>query len=38
MKRSMKWVLCVLVVVSVFAVPLLTASSVSADSLSEAIS
>lgn len=38
MEKSMKWILCVLLVVSIFAVPLLTASSVSADSLSEAIS
>ena len=34
----MKWILCVLLVFSIFAVPLFTASSVSADSLSEAIS
>jgi uncharacterized protein len=38
MKKSMKWILCVLLVFSIFAVPLFTASSVSADSLSEAIS
>ena len=38
MKKSMKWILCVLLVFSIFVVPLFTASSVSADSLSEAIS
>ncbi len=38
MKKRTKWILCVLLVLTVFAVPLLTASSVSADSLSSAIS
>ena len=38
MKKNVKWVLCVLLVVTVFAIPLFTASVVSADSLSEAIS
>ena len=38
MKKRTKWVLCILLVFSVLVVPLMTASSVSADSLSEAIS
>jgi uncharacterized protein len=38
MKNSIKWSLCVLLVLSVFVIPLLIASPVSADSLSEAIS
>jgi uncharacterized membrane protein YfcA len=38
MKNSIKWSLCVLLVFSVFIIPLLMASPVSADSLSEAIS
>ncbi|MCP4578782.1 MAG: sulfite exporter TauE/SafE family protein [Deltaproteobacteria bacterium] len=38
MKNSIKWSLCVLLVFSVFVIPLLMASSVSADSLSDAIS
>ncbi len=38
MKGNVKWILCILMVISIFAVPLLTATSVSADSLSDAIS
>ncbi|OQY48076.1 MAG: sulfite transporter TauE/SafE [Desulfobacteraceae bacterium 4572_87] len=38
MKNNIKWSLCVLLVFSVFVIPLLMASPVSADSLSEAIS
>jgi uncharacterized membrane protein YfcA len=38
MKKQTKWVLCILLMLSVLAVPLMTASSVSADGLSEAIS
>ncbi len=38
MKENVKWILCVLMVISIFAVPLFTATSVSADSLSDAIS
>jgi len=38
MKRSTRWILCVLLVVSVFAVVCITSTSASADNLSEAIS
>ncbi len=37
MKSSPRWILCVLLVVSVFTVLLFAATSASADSLSEAI-
>ena len=38
MKKHTKWILCVLLVMGIFAVGMLAASSASADSLSEAIS